>query len=133
MIILDTSFLVSFYNTRDCNHIKAVNIMKEIISERYGRAGITDFIFGECATILLMRTKSLKETAEIGEKIKALESFEADKETLNLAWNIFKNQKNTQLSFTDCSIIATMKQENIVNIATFDKDFLKIKGIDVIH
>ena len=35
-------------------------------------------------------------------------------------------------SFTDCTTLALMEKENIKNIATFDKDFKKIKEINVI-
>lgn len=30
MIVLDTSFIVSYFNTRDQNHLKAVKLMKKI-------------------------------------------------------------------------------------------------------
>jgi predicted nucleic acid-binding protein len=32
MIFLDTSFMVAFYNTRDENHVKAKNLMSDIIN-----------------------------------------------------------------------------------------------------
>ena len=56
-----------------------------------------------------------------------------DREIFDNAWQIFKEQKNTKLSFTDCTILAIMRNEGISNIATFDKDFKKIDGINVIQ
>jgi len=49
-----------------------------------------------------------------------------------MSWNIFKEQKNNKLSFTDCTNIAIMRINKIKNIATFDKDFKDIEGINVV-
>ena len=46
---------------------------------------------------------------------------------------IFKEQKVTILSFTDCSIIALMKKEKIRYTATFDGDFLKVENVEVVN
>ncbi|MEX0765013.1 MAG: hypothetical protein WEC35_03415 [Nitrosopumilaceae archaeon] len=43
MKIPDTSFVVSYFNTRDQNHPKAVKLMKEI----HEPLCLTDYIFGE--------------------------------------------------------------------------------------
>jgi len=44
----------------------------------------------------------------------------------------FKKQKETGFSFTDCTSISIMRRMNIRNIATFDRDFLKLKEVNVI-
>ena len=133
MIILDTSFLVSFYNIKDNNHTKAWNIMKELITEKYGDIAITDYVFDECATVLFSRLKDLRKTLIICESIKKATQFKIHDKLFENAWEIFKKQENTKLSFTDCTILALMKEEEIEHIATFDKDFQKIKDINVIQ
>jgi len=46
--------------------------------------------------------------------------------------NIFCKQKETALSFTDCTTISVMQENDIEKIATFDGDFGKISRIKVI-
>jgi|SRR3989339_404890 len=130
-LILDTSFLVSYYNTRDENHGKAEELMKKISQEEFDVV-ISDYVFGECCTVLLMRLKDSKKTIEICETIKSLEILKIDEGTFERSWEIFKEQKQTKMSFTDCSTLALMEMNGIKNIATFDEDFSKIGWIDVV-
>lgn len=44
MIVLDTSFLVAFYNSRDVHHAAAVGPMAEIIDNRYGTALLPEYV-----------------------------------------------------------------------------------------
>jgi len=133
MIVLDTSFIVAFYNTRDENHQKAIKLMDEIIRGKYGKLYITDYIFDESITVVLIRSKSLSETIKIGESIrKSTELLEVETTDFEDAWKFFKRQKITRFSFTDCTTLEMMKKNEIKNIATFDEDFVKVKGINVI-
>lgn len=133
MIILDTSFIVSYYNTRDENHKKAVELMKDIINRKYGNLYITDYIFDESVTVVLIRLKSLSRTIEIGESIrKSTEMIEIEKDIFEKAWKLFKEQRGTALSFTDCTTLNIMKTKDVKNIVTFDEDFKRVKGINVI-
>jgi len=131
MIILDTSFIVAYYNNQDSQHKKALFLMDKISENTYGEVTITDYIFDECATVLFSKLKNLKQTIEICDKIKAVVTFKIDEKLFADSWNIFKSQKNTKLSFTDCSIVALMQERGIKHIATFDEDFKKVKGIKI--
>lgn len=129
MIILDTSFIVSYFNTRDQNHTKAVKLMKEI----HEPLCLTDYIFGEVVTVSLIRLKNIDRASKIGEiLLKSLEIIYVDKSSFDKAWNLFCKQKDTILSFTDCTTVSVMQESDIKKIATFDEDFGKIKEIEVI-
>ena len=132
MIILDTSFLVSFYNKDDDNYDKAWEIMQYLISGKYGDVCISDYIFDECVTVLFSRLKDLEKVAMICETIKKVKIFKVNSGLFDDSWRIFKEQKNTKFSFTDCTILALMRWHGIKNIATFDEDFEKIKDINVV-
>lgn len=133
MIFLDTSFIVSYFNTRDENHSKAVALMKEIGTEKFGMVYITDYIFDESVTVSFVRIKNLTKAIKIGEALReTMKMLEIDKPIFDVAWKIFKTQKRTTFSFTDCTTMALMKERGIKNIATFDKDFQKVKGVNVI-
>ena len=131
MIILDTSFLISFYNSRDNNHNKSWKVMEELIAEKHGEICITDYIFDECATVLFSRLKDLEKAVMICESIKKVKCFKIEDTLFEEAWQIFKNQKNSKFSFTDCTILSLMKEMKINSIATFDKEFEKIASISV--
>jgi predicted nucleic acid-binding protein len=133
MIILDTSFIVAFYNTRDENHEKAVKLMEDITKGKYGNLYVTDYIFDESVTVIFIRLKSLSKTIKIGEVIrKSVEMLEVERRVFEDAWKLFKTQRKTVFSFTDCTTLSIMRKRNIKNIATFDKDFKEIKEINVI-
>ena len=129
MIVLDTSFIVSYFNTRDQNHLKAVKLMKKI----HEPLCITDYIFGEVVTVSLIRLKSLDRATKIGNVLlKSLKIINVEKTSFDNAWNLFCKQKETVLSFTDCTTISVMLENDIGKIATFDGDFGKISKITVI-
>ena len=130
MIILDTSFIVSYFNTRDQNHPKAVRLMKKMQEPLC----ITDYIFGEVVTVSLIRLKSLDRASKIGGMLlKSSKMINVEKTSFDGAWDIFCKQKGTVLSFTDCTTISVMLENNIEKIATFDRDFEKIRGIEVVN
>ena len=131
MIMLDTSFVVAYYNTRDQNHDVAVKIAK-ILANQNSELYITDYIFGEIVTVSFVKLKNLRKAIHIGKTI--LEScnlLHVEKGIFEHAWRIFSEQK-LRLSFVDCATIATMESQKIQKIATFDGDFSKIKGIEVL-
>jgi len=133
MIFLDSSFLIAYKIENDSHHAEAKKIMSEIVSGNHGRVFISDYIFDETITVVFARSRKLSEASDLGEKIeKSIKMLKIDEKNFNDAWEIFKNQKNTNLSFTDCSSISIMKNNDIKNIATFDKAFTKIKDINVI-
>ncbi len=133
MIFLDSSFLVSVEVEADQNHERAIGIRDEIIKGKFGKAVISDYIFDETVTVTFGRTKDLKKTVLVGTGLReSAEMLKIDDENFEDAWSLFKKQKTTKFSFTDCSTIAVMKAKDIKNIATFDKDFAKVKNLNVI-
>ncbi len=129
MIILDTSFIVSYFNTRDQNHPQAVKLMKKI----HEPLCMTDYIFSEVVTVSLIRLKSLDWASKIGEVLlKSMKMIDVEKTSFDNAWSLFCKQKETVLSFTDCTTVSIMQENDIEKIATFDEDFGKINGIEII-
>lgn len=133
MIFLDTSFIIALEVKEDQNHEKSVNINEKIIKGRFGDVYISDYVFDEVVTVTFGRSKDLKKSVLVGELlIASAKILKIDERIFGEAWELFKSQKDTKFSFTDCTNITLMNMYNIRNIATFDKDFLEIKDIDVI-
>ncbi len=132
MILLDTSFVVSYLNTTDQNHARAVEIQRHLDSGEYGAQAITDFIFDEIMTVMLGKLKDAKRTSLEGDKLLNLQLFKIDATAFAHAREIFKNQEGHKLSFTDCSTIAVSEMHAISALASFDAEFKKVSHLKVI-
>ena len=122
MIILDTSFLVSFFNEEDALHYRAIDDMKNV--EKEGQL-TSDYVVFETATVLRYKA-NLNKASEFLEGMKMKNNLQiqrfdaADFERISA---IFNQQKNP-IGFIDASVIY---QALITGskIATYDEDILK--------
>lgn len=69
MILLDSSFIVAYSNEADENHERAFQIARDVDKGKYGTPVITEYIFSEVVTIMLIKTKNLEKTFELGEAL----------------------------------------------------------------
>lgn len=133
MIFLDSSAIIAYKNADDKNHKKAVNIFQKLNAGEYGIGVISEFVFAEVTTVLALR-KSMEAAKEVGNillEAKEIEIIKAS-EVFERTWEIFSNQENTGLSFVDASNLACMEKQGITKIATFDRDFLKMRAVEVV-
>ena len=118
MIILDTSFLIAFYNKRDSRHEEALKTFDEITNDKLV---ISDYIFDEVVTFL--RAKVPWIAIEVGENIlENLHIIRVDDEDFRTAWGLFN--KFNKLSFTDCTTLSLSKRLKIKRLVTFDQALL---------
>ena len=66
MIFLDSSFIIALSVASDENHKKAKKIMEKIAKGEFGQAYISDYIFNEIVTVILIKTKDIKKATEVG-------------------------------------------------------------------
>lgn len=133
MIFLDTGFLLALEIEEDEHHAQALRIYEDIINRKYGDAVLSDYIFDETMTLVMSRTGSSKGAARLGSGIRDSYSLiRISDAVFESAWEIFRDQKGA-LSFTDCASIALMEDIGIGNIATFDRGFRNLKGINVVN
>ena len=57
MIVLDSSFLLGFYNDRDAHHPKATSFMHDFLDGRWGNGLLLEYVYLEVMTVLLVRTE----------------------------------------------------------------------------
>ena len=133
MIFIDTNIFISYYNEDDENHKIAFKILEDIEKNKYGSAFISDYIFDEIMTVSLMRIKNKEKTIEFGSAIlkSNIKILKVNQGIFKKTWQLFQNT-NSKMSFTDFTSLVFLKKFNIKYIATFDKDFKKIRGIHVI-
>jgi predicted nucleic acid-binding protein len=133
LIFLDSSAIIAYKNADDINHKKAADIFQKLNAGDYGIGVISEFVFSEVATVLALR-KSMEAAKEVGNVLLEAREIEIMRasEVFERSWEIFSNQENTGLSFVDASNLACMEMRKIRKIATFNKDFVKIRSVEVV-
>ena len=130
MIFLDANFLVSYYIYSEEQHERAKNIMNTI--ENDNRV-ISRLIIAETINILFTKLKVdknlIKETYDkLNNEYILIEDHCYYDKTLD---NIMNSSK--RFPFFDYVFITLMKELGIKEIATFDKHFNNIDGIERIY
>ena len=127
-LFIDSSFFIALINTRDKYHPKAISLLKSI--SHLGTRYTSDYVLDEVITTLWKTTHDKKIVRNaytmINEKEKFVKLIKITKDTIEDAWK--KWNKNATwpkkpLSFTDCTILATMEEYSISYILTFDNEF----------
>ena len=133
MIVLDSSFLVAYHNSRDAHHAAAAEMMADLLAEKWGPLLLPEYVFLEVLTVLARRG-DLKTAAEVGdillharevEFVPCLDLFAA-------AFAVFKAQGNKNLSFADAAIVAIARGRDAKFVATFDSGFQAVTGLSAV-
>lgn len=130
IIFIDASIFCALANENDVHHKNAKNIIERLIKEKQTLI-TSDYIFDEAINVI--QRKLGKEIAiSLGEHLLEgeIRIINIDQIKFTEAWKIYPRGNN--FSFTDCTNIICLKELEIRDIATFDKEFKKIKGIEVI-
>ena len=120
-VILDTSFIIAYFDIRDHNHPAATALLKELENNKFGKLCLSDYIFDETSTILKKYLGKEKASEKCMHIIKSLEVKYVDPRLFELGWNFFR--KFDKLSFTDCTTIVLMEHHNIDYVASYDAGF----------
>ena len=131
-IFLDTSFIVAFLNRRDSRNRRATELWHKLLDNEWGRPFTSDYIVDECYTLLLSRRKNLTIQQNLhdfihGNPANMIPKFilfrKITDELYENSWKLYKKFMNSELSFTDLTILAICTKMNIEYLASFDKDF----------
>ena len=137
-VFLDTSFILGFVNSNDELHENAIKLeeSENILSQD---CYINNNVLNEVLT-LTGRKININAAEEIYYGL--IDSFEIlnENDIVNYTretFDIFKrvvglNSKKTKWSFTDSSIILTMKKSNITDLVSFDQQFKNFNEINLI-
>jgi len=127
MVVLDSSFLIAYHNTRDAHHRSASAAMERLLSGEWGPALLLEYVFLEVATVLLAR-RGIETAAKVASVLLAAREVEfvPCSELFVEALETFRTQRKAALSFTDAAIVALARRREARFIATFDRDFLDL-------
>src|SRR3990172_1280347 len=129
-IFLDASYFLALISERDVHHKKAVALAGKIEAGEYGEPFTSDHILDEAISVA-MRKYGKDEAIILGKQIlNSVTILPADYHIIELAWQVFRETK-LGLSFTDCTSLVFIKIAAAVVLATFDKEFEKVKGLKI--
>jgi predicted nucleic acid-binding protein len=133
MILLDSSVIIAYRNQDDVRHSDALRLFSELGKGRYAGGLVTDYIVLEIVTVV-KRLMGHDAAVETGEALLGAGDITVMRSTQLFphAWREFKARSGTDLSFVDASSLAAMKLAGVTRIATFDREFRKVKGIEVV-
>lgn len=130
MIVLDSSFLIGFYNDHDAHHAKASSLMRDFLDGRWGKGLLLEYVFLEVVTVLLVRTELAKAAGVAGLLLESEElEFVPCSDFFAETVKSFTSQRKTKLSFTDSAIATTALKRSDGLVLTFDEEFRKLPAI----
>ena len=134
MIVLDSSFVVAYHNTRDVHHAAATEVMPALAAGRWGRALLLEYVFLEIVTVLMVR-RNVAVANDVGDAL--LRAREVDfvpcSDFFPDTLRTFREQSpGDTLSFVDCAIVTVARRTAPARIASFDRGLSSIPGLEVI-
>lgn len=133
---LDTSFIMGLININDSLHSNSLNLKDVFLEDCY----INNNILNEVLT-LSGRKLSIDSAREVYyaliDNCKVINEYEISNYE-SKAFNVFEtyvgvNSNKTKLSFTDSSIIVSMREYGIDNLVSFDEEFKRVRDINLIQ
>ena len=131
MIFIDANIFLAFDNIADVNHKRALKILEEVESGKYGDHFTSDYVFNEIVGVTF-RKKGKERAILLGEHVlKSVLMINVDDHLVKEAWKIFSTTK-LNLNLVDCTHLAAMKIAGAEFIATLDKEFAQVKSVQVV-
>lgn len=127
---LDSSFIIALINDNDSLHEKAIEYLD--LTEK-NECYISNLIINEVITVignklgLKIAISTYNILINIFHVVNEYENNDFNSENM-----MIYEKYDTKLSFTDTSIIYIMKKSNIDNLISFDKEFRRVKEINLI-
>ena len=131
MIFIDANIFLAHDNVRDVHHSRAVQLWQELELEKYIPLVTTDYVFNEVVGVTF-RKFGKERSVQLGKHLlKSIIIFNIDEHLLTEAWKLY-SLSELHLNFVDCTNLTVMKILDTVVIATFDQEFAKVEGIQIL-
>jgi len=133
VIVLDSSFLVAYHNSRDAHHDAAATVMSDFLDGKWGQGLLLEYVFLEVVTVLMARRgpRVASEVADVLLGARELEFVPCSELFLD-AVETFRRQPRTRLSFVDATIVNVARDRADGLVATFDRELAAVPGISAV-
>lgn len=126
-IVIDSNYFLAVNNSHDSLNLQAVKLSYFV---EKNEAIISDYIFLEIVTILSQKV-SRNVACQVGLALLSsanIKIITVDHSLFLDSWIIFSKLKQKNISFIDCSILATMKRYRVKQLLSFDNtDFAPLQ------
>ncbi|MFQ5759264.1 MAG: type II toxin-antitoxin system VapC family toxin [Candidatus Bathyarchaeia archaeon] len=121
--LIDTAVFIAAYFPKEVHHQDAKEIITAIQTQQVRRALITDYILDETVTFIRKKTGAEVSNIVLDTLLGSpnLDLLKVNKKHFEAGIAFFK--RYDQLSFTDATTVAVMKDKGINLIYSFDSDF----------
>ncbi len=132
-LLADTSYLAAHFNVDDVHHQDSLAVQDRFMAGEWEQIILLDCVFMELIPVLMRRmsysyAKEVGEVLRNGEEIQWVESSEM----IEAAWHEFLAQPKDSLSLVDSMLLAAADRLGLKQIATFDRGFDSITGIECV-
>lgn len=124
-VFIDSSALISLWDQDDSNHLAAIKKSRELQNIK-ASIFISNIIVGEVLKVLSIKL-GIKITNQCGEILQKLNIIFVDEKLHQKAWEGFQKRTSKNLSFFDFTSFVIIKEFNIDQVFSFDRDFKKLK------
>ena len=133
MIVLDSSFLVAYHNSRDAHHVAATEVMKRFLDGEWGRGLLLEYVVLEVLTVLMAR-RGPRVASEVSDVLLGARELELVpcSELFVEALATFQKQTKTRLSLVDATIVNVARHRANGRVATFDRELAGVRGIQAV-
>jgi predicted nucleic acid-binding protein len=132
-VLLDTGAIFAYLNREDARHREARGLMLRIARKEFGAPFVTDHVIDELFVLIRARTRSaaLEDAAKRwlplpDPVLKGLSVVSLGTEVLEPAWEVFRKYRDQGISFTDASLVVTLREMGIERLATLDSRLGKL-------
>ncbi len=124
MIFVDTSAFVAAFAATDTNHSAAQDVFRRMASASDGLV-TTNLVLVETASLLQRRLGFEAAARFVTVFLRPIDVLIVDRALLDAAIGEWMTSRRRQLSLVDCVSFALMRQHQIEQAFTFDRDFSK--------
>lgn len=132
-VLLDTGVVFAFLNADDERHATAVELVSRIARREFGQPFVTDHVIDELFVLVRVRTRSaaLEESLRRflplpSPALRDLKALSLGTSVLEPTWEVFRRYRDQHLSFTDASLIVSLRELRIDRLATFDRRLARL-------
>ena len=131
MIFIDANVFLAYDNTRDLLHKRAVKLWLQIEAGDFGECFTSDYVLNEVVGVTY-RKLGKKRAVILGDRVqKSIPILNIDANILKKAWILF-TKTTSKLNLVDCTNVIALQTFKANTLATFDKEFSKMK-IEIVN
>ncbi len=127
-VLLDTGVVFAFLHANDARHSEALDLVTRIARKEFGQPFVTDHIIDELFVLARTRTRSAALEESLRRflpmqtpALRGLAAVSLGTSLLSPAWDVFRQYRDQGISFTDASLIVTLRELKLDRLATFDE------------